>query len=158
NAQDTVPPKIVLNQTSGLVTNNDPTITGVVTDNLSGVASLQVQLDSGTASKVSFNADGTFSVPVAPALDGSADGTHTLTFTARDAAGNVTNPLNFNFTLATKPPQIALASTSIQDGGTLARNSHLTGAVTLETGDSLTGLSYAFDGGITMPLAFDAGT
>ncbi len=33
-------PKIVLNQTSGLVTNQDPTITGDVADNLSGVASL----------------------------------------------------------------------------------------------------------------------
>jgi hypothetical protein len=158
NAQDTTPPKIVLNQTSGLVTNIDATITGVVTDNLSGVASLQVQIDSGAASKLSFNADGTFSVPVAPALDGSADGTHTLTFTATDAAGNVTSPLIFNFTLATKAPRIALASTSIQDGGALASSSHLTGAVTIETGDSLTGLSYAFDGGTTMPLAFDAST
>jgi hypothetical protein len=158
NTQDTVPPTIVLNQTSGLVTNNDPTITGVVTDNLSGVASVQVQLDSGTASKLSFNADGTFAVPVTLPLDGSADGQHTLTFTATDAAGNLTNPLVFNFTLATKAPQIALASTSIQDGGTLAGGSHLTGSATVETGNALTSLTYALDGGTKMPISFDATT
>jgi hypothetical protein len=38
---DTVPPKIVLNQASGLTTNQDPTITGIVTDNLA-VALLQI--------------------------------------------------------------------------------------------------------------------
>jgi hypothetical protein len=158
NTQDTVPPKIVLNQSAGLVTNQDPTITGVVTDNLSGVASLQAALDSGSPTNVSFNPDGTFSVPLTLPLDGSADGQHTLTFTATDAAGNVSSPLAFEFTLATKAPQITLASTSVQDGGTLASGSHLTGAVTLETGDTLTSLSYAFDGGAKMPIAFDPTT
>jgi hypothetical protein len=152
-SQDTVPPKIVINQRSGLVTNQDPTITGVVTDNLSGVAA------PGTARlHERHNPDGTFSVPVTLPLDGSADGQHTLTFTATDAAGNVTSPLAFNFTLATKAPQIALAANSVQDGGMLVSGSHLTGAVTLETGDSLTSFSYAFDGGTKMPISFDPTT
>jgi hypothetical protein len=36
--------------------------------------------------------------------------------------------------------------------------SRLAGTVTLETGDSLTSLSYAFDGGTAMPIAFNATT
>jgi hypothetical protein len=96
-SQDTVPPKIVLDQTSGLVINHDPTITGVVTDNLSGVASLQATLDSASAMNVAFNADGTFSVPVSLAVDGSGDGPHTPSFVATDAVGNVASPVNFTF-------------------------------------------------------------
>jgi hypothetical protein len=155
-SQDTVPPKIVLNQNSDLVTNQDPTITGIVSDNLSGVAALTAQLDSLSAMNVSFNPDGTFSVPVNLPLDGSADGQHVLTFVSTDATGNVSAPLTFDFTLITGAPQISLASSSIHDGGTLVSGARLTGAVTLETGDSLTSLSYAFDGGTKMPLAFDA--
>ena len=154
--QDAVPPKIVLNQTSGLVTNTDPTITGDVTDNLSGVAALAVALDGATATNVSFDADGNFSVPVALPTDGTADGQHTLTFTAVDAAGNVTSPLVFDFTLDTQAPQISLAADSIQNGGTLAAGAMLDGAVTTEAGVALTALSYAFDGGGAVPVNFDA--
>jgi hypothetical protein len=157
-SQDTVPPKILMNQTTGLVTNTDPTITGDVTDNLSGVASLAVSLDGGTATNVSFDANGNFSVPVSLPTDGTADGQHTLTFTAVDAAGNVTNPLTFDFILDTQAPQIALASNSVQDGGTLAAGAELAGTVTTETGVTLTALSYAFDGGTAMPMRFDPTT
>jgi hypothetical protein len=154
--QDTVPPKLVLNQASGLVTNTDPTITGDVTDNLSGVASLAVSLDGGTATVVSFDANGNFSVPVSLPTDGTADGQHTLTFSAVDAAGNVTSPVVFSFTLDTQAPQISLAADSIQNSGTLAAGAVLDGAVTTEAGVALTALSYAFDGGASAPLGFDA--
>jgi hypothetical protein len=40
-------PKVLLDQNSGIVTNTPPIITGHVLDNLSGVASLQVQIDGG---------------------------------------------------------------------------------------------------------------
>ena len=43
--QDTTPPKIEINQPSGFATNANPTITGTVTDNLSGVAALGYTLD-----------------------------------------------------------------------------------------------------------------
>jgi hypothetical protein len=155
-SQDTVPPKIVLDETSGLVTNQNPTITGVVSDNLSGVASLAAALDGGSAMNVVFNPDGTFVLPVNLAFDGSADGAHTLVFTAIDAAGNASTPLAFSFTLATKAPQIALSAVSVQDGGTLAAGARLAGTITLESGDRLTGLSYAIDSGTKVPLAFNA--
>jgi hypothetical protein len=46
----------------------------------------------------------------------------------------------------------------MQDGGTLAAGARLTGTVGIETRDSLTSLSYAFDGSTTVPLAFDPTT
>jgi hypothetical protein len=156
--QDTVPPKIVFNQISGLVTNTDPTITGDVTDNLSGVAGLAVSLDGGSATAVTFNSDGSFSVPTDLPTDGSADGMHTLTFTALDAAGNVTAPDTFTFTLDTLAPTISLSSDSIQNGGTLAAGVVLDGTVTPESAVALTALSYTIDGGTAMPLGFDTTT
>jgi hypothetical protein len=155
-SQDTVPPKIVFDQTSGLTTNKDPTITGDVTDNLSGVASLTLSLDGGTPTNVSFNSDGTFSIPVALPVDGSADGQHKLSLVATDAAGNVSSPKTFSFQLETQPPRITLASGGVQDGGTLSAGEHLTGTAAVETGDTLAALSYAFDGGTAMPVGFNA--
>ena len=155
-SQPTLPPKIVLNQTSGLVTNIDPTITGDATDNLSGVASLTVSLDGGAASNVPFNSNGDFSVPVTLPTDGSADGQHTLAFVATDAAGNATSPLSFTFTLDTQAPQISLAADSIQDGGTLAAGAVLDGTITTENAVALTGLSYSIDGGTATPIGFDS--
>ena len=157
-SSSTVPPKIILDQTLGLVTNTDPTISGDVTDNLYGVAGLAVSLDGGAATPVDFNSDGSFSVPVDLPTDGSADGTHTLTFTAIDAAGNVTTPVDFSFTLDTEAPQTSLAADSIQDGGTLAAGAVLDGTVATENGVALNALSYAIDDGTAMPISYDATT
>jgi hypothetical protein len=155
--QDTVPPKIVINQTTGLVASKDPTITGEVVTNF-GVASLQASLDGGgTPITVTVNSDGTFSLPITLPLDGSADGAHTLAFTATDR-GALQGTQAFSFDLATKPPQITLASNSVQNGGTLAAGAALIGTVTPEAGDSIVALSYAFDGGAAMPIGFDPTT
>ena len=155
-SNDTVPPKILLDQTSGLATNQDPTITGEIVTNF-GVASLTVSLDGGTPSAVAVNGDDTFALPIALPTDGSADGMHTLTLVATDGGG-LHGTQSFSFDLATQPPQITLAAAGVQDGGTLAAGARLTGAVTLPAGDTITALSYAFDGGVIVPVAFDPTT
>jgi len=156
--QDKQAPKLVLDQTSGLVTNQSPTITGDVFDNLSGVASLQVKARQRRIGHVTFDQQGRFSVPANLATDGSADGRHTLTFVATDSAGNAATPLVFSFTLDTKAPAITLASTSIQDGGTLVpAGTNLTGTAD-PTGSSLTALTYRFDSGTIVPVSFNAKT
>ena len=68
------------------------TITGRVLDNLSGVQSLEVQLDGGAFAPVAFDASGHFSLTTTFATDGSADGPHTINFQATDFAGNVDRP------------------------------------------------------------------
>jgi hypothetical protein len=153
---DTVPPKILLDQTSGLATSQDPTITGEIVTNF-GVTSLTVALDGGTPSDVAVNGDGTFALPLTLRTDGSADGMHTLTLVATDGGG-LQGTQSFSFDLATQPPRITLAASGVQDGGTLAAGARLTGTVTLPAGDSITALSYTFDGGVTVPVAFDPTT
>ena len=157
-SHDIVPPKIVFDQSPGLITKQNPVITGIVSDSLSGVASLEVVLDLSSMMDVAINTDGSFAVPVALALDGSSDGPHTLTFMAGDAAGNVSDPLAFDFSLITTAPQLTLDPDSVQDHGALTAGAVLSGIVSFADGDQLTAVSYAFDGGVSMPIAFDRKT
>ncbi|WP_404710694.1 Ig-like domain-containing protein [Sphingomonas sp. MMS24-J13] len=157
-AEDKQPPKLVIDQTSGLTTNKSLTVTGTISDQLSGVAGLTVSIDGGTAMAVTFDAKtGAFSVPTGLKVDGTADGAHTLVFKAVDAAGNAINPVTFGLTLLTKAPTITLATGSIVDGAALdATGSYLIG--TAKTGGgTLAGLSYTLDGGIANPISYDAG-
>ncbi|HQU41646.1 MAG TPA: Ig-like domain-containing protein, partial [Pirellulales bacterium] len=135
-----------------MATAADPTITGRVTDNLSGTKSLTVAIDGGAATAVALDAAGNFQVPMTLAIDGTADGVHTLAFSATDFAGNASPVTSFNFTLDTKAPVIAL--TAPLAGGALTAGAALTGTVN-PTGSALVALSYMIDGGTAMPLAFD---
>ena len=89
-ALDTTPPTVTINSpAAGLVTNENVSVTGVVADNLSGVASLSADVDNGTAVAVSFDASGHFTFTTSLPLDGTKDGLHTVYLIAQDNAGNV---------------------------------------------------------------------
>ncbi|HVX11566.1 MAG TPA: DUF4214 domain-containing protein [Pirellulales bacterium] len=159
---DTTPPRIVLN-TSGLTTdgtaneftsNQNITITGQVTDNLSGVATLEAQVDSGSFRPVTFNAStGQFSILTTFPLDGSADGIHTIEFEATDKAGNTSAPVALQFALGTKHPTIGV--TGPTGGSSLTTTSTASGTVTTSS-PALVALSYQFDSGTTVPISFTA--
>lgn len=152
-AKDTSPPTVTLiSPMPGEATTGDPILIGRVTDNLSGVKSLVVALDGGAFAPIAFDAAGSFTVPTTLALDGTADGLHTLAFSATDAAGNASAVTSFTFTLDTKPPVITL--TAPLDGDALAAGAELTGSVD-PTGSPLVALSYTIDGDTTTPIAFD---
>jgi hypothetical protein len=100
---DTVPP--VLSLTSpvhGLVTNQNVTVAGQATDSGAGLVSLELQLD-GPFEPIPFDSNGNFSTLTTLPLDGSADGPHTVTVQAVDAAGNAAT-VSSSFTLITVPP------------------------------------------------------
>ncbi len=104
---DTTPPVVVVKQPGpGLITNQDPTIAGKIRDSYDTATQLQVSVDGGTATTVSVDATGHFSFTPTLALDGSADGTHVVTFQATDQAGNVSAPTSYSFKLDTQPPTI----------------------------------------------------
>ncbi|MEF8768730.1 vanadium-dependent haloperoxidase [Candidatus Accumulibacter contiguus] len=149
---DTQAPKLLLDPSDGLVTGSNVTVGGRVLDALSGVAALQGAFDDAMPAAIAFDADGRFGVTTTFALDGSADGVHTLTLSASDARGNASAPLTFSFILDTRAPTIAL--TSLADGDTLSTASRLTGTAD-PTGSTLVSLAYAFDGGRTNPVSFD---
>jgi len=138
---------------SGVVHNENITVAGRVLDNLSGVASLQYQLDDGPLTNLSFiPASGAFSLPLNLPLDGSAQGAHTLTFLAIDAAGNAAAPVVLDFTLDTLAPAVTL--TSLIEGQVIDVSSRLIGSVDA-TGSSIVSLNYKLDGGAAMPVLFD---
>ncbi|TAY63473.1 Ig-like domain-containing protein, partial [Rhizobium ruizarguesonis] len=156
-SSDTIAPKILLDQVSGVITNVNPTITGHVVDNLSGVSQLQLQQDGGSSIIIAVDSSGAFTVPLGLALDGSADRQHSLSFVAKDAAGNTGAPATTSFTLDTKAPLITFDPTSIQNGGTLDSASRITG-VANPTGSVLAALTYSLDGGLDVPVSFNTAT
>ncbi len=99
---DTSPPTISVTS-PGAYTNSN-VVSGVVTDDLSGVASLRAQLDGGTSFPVSFDSSGNFSFRTALLLNGTVDGPHTVSLVATDFAGNASAPSTTSFTLDTIPP------------------------------------------------------
>ena len=155
---DTTPPVVSLDQSSGLAINQALIITGHVTDNLSGVASLQALIDGGAFQNVAFDpATGSFALPTNLPLDGTADGAHVVDFTAVDAAGNSSGLSSLVVTLDTKAPSITLLATSAQAGGTLFSGERLAG-IADPTGSKLVSLNYSFDNGAAIPIAFDSTT
>jgi hypothetical protein len=98
---DTTPPAIVLQSpTTGSTANDNITVSGRVTDGLTGVATLQAQIDSGPFEAVTVDPADDFRFATTLALDGTADGTHTVVLQATDGAGNVATT-STTFTLTT---------------------------------------------------------
>jgi hypothetical protein len=100
------PPTVTVNSPApGLVTSQNVPITGQVSgDVTSGGTSLQARVDAGPFLDVPLDAAGNFAFTTALALDGSADGSHTVSLQATDAAGNVSPLVQVPFTLRTPPP------------------------------------------------------
>jgi RHS repeat-associated protein len=150
---DTQAPAVTLTSpTAPVTTNANVTLTGQVTDNLAGVASLQAAVDQGAYQAVSFDGQGKFTFPTALPLDGSADGSHTVRLRATDHVGNVSTPLAYTFTLDTTAPVVSVSGPAA--GITFRTEPTVTGQAT----DALSGvasLAAAVDGGAFAPVALD---
>ena len=119
-----------------------PTITGTATDNVA-VTSLTASVDGGALHAVTVNPDGTFTFNPSLAVDGTADGPHTVVFTAMDAAGNTSTPASITFSLETTPPVVNI--TSPASGQSFTTSPSIVGTATDNV--SLAGLSASVDGG-----------
>src|SRR5262249_58271116 len=99
---DTQPPTVVVKSPGpDLPAAGNVTITGRTADTGAGVALVEEAVDGGPYAPLGFDAaTGNFSFTTALAVDGSADGPHTVTFRATDAAGNVSATASLAFTLA----------------------------------------------------------
>ncbi|MCG2592459.1 Ig-like domain-containing protein, partial [Ramlibacter sp. XY19] len=151
-SQDTQAPSVLLQDTPAAAHANIA-ISGQVLDNLSGVAAAQYRVDGGPLQDIALGSDFRFTITTSLALDGSADGTHTVTLIARDAAGNISAGLTRSFVLDTSAPVVTL--TSVPDNATLVAGTRLAG--TADGGISgLTLLNYTIDGGPARSIAFDA--
>ncbi|HEV7405628.1 MAG TPA: Ig-like domain-containing protein, partial [Chthoniobacteraceae bacterium] len=136
-----------------VVTSTNITVQGRAFDDLSGLDTLTAQLDAATPATITVDAQGHFSIPLTLAVNGSADGAHTLQLIGTDLAGNKTT-VNFPFTLDTKAP---LLTVDTPVNGAVDYLTHVTG-VADATGSMLTALGYKIDSGNLMPITFDPTT
>jgi hypothetical protein len=152
--EDTQAPALVA-QNTAQVANTNITLTGQILDNLSGVAQAQYSIDEGAPQNLVLDAEGRFNITTAFALDGSADGVHTIDVVTNDAAGNIAPTFTRSFTLDTQAPVIELFN--LEEGATLSAASRLTGTAD-PTGSTLTALRYSLDGGTPRTIFFDRQT
>jgi hypothetical protein len=129
----------------GLFTRTDPAITGTVAaESGSTVATLEAQVDSSSSVPLAFDsATGAFQFTPELALDGSADGAHTVHFRAVDNVGNSTT-VDVSFTLDTTPPA--------QPHFSLAQADRETATAALATSSSQVTLVGQTDPNITITL------
>lgn len=150
---DTTPPVVTYtNPAPGTATRTNPTVTGVVTD-LTGVAALQGQIDNGPIFNVAFDPLGNFSFATTLALNGTADGIHTVHLVATDGLGNVSASYNDTFLLDTRPPVVTYSAPA--PGTVTNKNPTINGQVT-DTGAGLASLQGQIDDGSTFVVSFDA--
>jgi hypothetical protein len=110
-APDVQPPRVVIQTPrAGATVKGNVTVSGRVSDDLSGVASLQAQVDGGRVFDVAFDAGGHFRFPTALRLDGSADGPHAVRLRAIDHAGNLSGFTTVRFRLDTNLVNRAVAA------------------------------------------------
>ncbi|EGF91074.1 PAP2 superfamily protein [Asticcacaulis biprosthecium C19] len=148
SATDETAPTIFFTTKDGQAFNASAAIEGTALDTLSGLESLSGQIDDGTEFAVTVDGAGHFSIPVAAGL---AEGSHSLTLTGVDAAGNETEQV-LNFVIDTLAPDLAV--TSFAAGATLSAGARLSGTVDA-TGSDLVKFTYAIDGGQAIAMAFD---
>ena len=130
---DTTPPRIVITQPSGSpLTNQNLLVTGTVSDNLSGVKTLQARVDNATFVNVSFNASGAFTFTTTIPLDHSADGLHSIAFQASDQVGNVSGLTSVGFTLDTTAPAVTIALDPASDSAPVGDDQTTTSIVTFD--------------------------
>jgi hypothetical protein len=148
---DTTPPVVTITSPApGLTTSENITITGQVTDALSGVASAESALDGGAYAPLSLDAGGHFSLTTSLPLDDTADGPHTVHFRATDRAGNVSAPTDFAFTLEIC---IGFGNAVVgQSGGSAAGK----GTVTISGCDATLREGDSFDVTLSQPITIPA--
>jgi hypothetical protein len=138
---------------AGLATHTNVEISGQVIDDVSGVATLQAQVETGLAFPDSFDGSGNFSFSTALPLDGSADGVQTVQLVGADRVGNVSAPVGISFILDTRAPTVSFQGAT---SGLLTRtNMNISG----QADDTLSGVasvSAQLDGGASFPVTFDA--
>jgi hypothetical protein len=138
---------------NGLSTKTNVSVTGQYSDTNSTITSLQAQVDSGTPSSATFDTAGHFSFTTTLALDGSADGNHTVHFQATDQAGKTASTA-VSFKLDTRPPVVA--SNSPAPGVTTSTNITITGTVS-DAGSGVAGLQAKVDNGAAAAVTVGAG-
>jgi len=149
---DVTPPSVSMTApTAGLTVSGTTTVRATASDNV-GVAGVQFAVDC-----VNLGSEATASpYSVAWNTSGSADGTHTVTATARDAAGNQTTSTGVAVTVSNGVSSgTTLFQESFDDANVTARGWYDNTSVLLSAAEhvpgSVSSLQYTFNQGATSP-------
>lgn len=97
--EDIYAPIILLNTVAGSALTAPPVLSGFALDNRDGMEVIQASLNGGAEVEIAIDTLGRFSFDVGAVFGPIADGDHIVTLEAEDAAGLVSTPVVFNFTL-----------------------------------------------------------
>ncbi|MEI6161980.1 MAG: phosphatase PAP2 family protein, partial [Roseococcus sp.] len=97
--EDIYAPIVLLNATAGGTLMAAPVLSGFALDNRDGLDVMKARLDGGAAVNIAVDAKGRFTFDAATVFGPIADGAHSITLEAEDAAGLDATPLVFNFNL-----------------------------------------------------------
>jgi hypothetical protein len=137
----------------GLLTNRNVSVAGQVVADASGIKSLQARVDAGPWFDVGLDPGGHYQFDTSMPLDGSADGTQTVTLRATGNDGLTSQPAaSVSFVLDTRPPTITIDNPA---PGQVNTNITIAGHVA----DALSGvasLQARVDSGAFANVSFDA--
>jgi hypothetical protein len=151
---DTVPPVVTLGTLSpGPLAAAEETITGKVSDAVSGPASLTASVNGGAPQPVSLLSDGSFAFTTTLKLDGSNDGPDSVRLVATDHAGNsnTSAPTVFPFALETRGPSLTVPAPPPSTATNLTITGH--------AADALSGIAMvmaSLNGATAVPLTVSA--
>ncbi|HEX4568292.1 MAG TPA: Ig-like domain-containing protein, partial [Vicinamibacterales bacterium] len=157
---DTTPPSVTISVPSpGASVSGTTTVSATASDNV-GVAGVQFKLDG--ANLGAEDTAGPYSVPWD--TTGAANGSHTLTAVARDAAGNVATSTGVSVTVsnlsASPPAGTLLFKEGFEDANLAARGWYDNTSPLLSTAEHVTGstssIQYTFNQGAQTPTAGSA--
>jgi hypothetical protein len=161
-SSDTVPPNVALSAPSGGATVSGATVavSATASDNV-GIAGVQLKLDGAN-----LGAEDT-TAPYSVSWDTTkvANGSHTLTAVARDAAGNTTTSAAVSVTVSNStgggpPTGVLLFQEAFDDTSVASRGWYDNTSVLLSTAEHVAGsnasIQYTFNAGATSPTAGSA--
>jgi cyclophilin family peptidyl-prolyl cis-trans isomerase len=149
---DTTAPTVnITSPTSDITTKTNPTITGTAVDN-TVVSKLVASVDGGAAQAVTVGANGSFSFTPNLPVNGSADGAHSVVFTATDPSNNSSTPVTVNFHLDTTLPIVNITFPTTNQ--TFHQTPTITGTAT--DNQTLSGLTASVDGGAAQAVNVNA--
>jgi hypothetical protein len=97
--EDIYAPIVLLNATAGGTLTAAPVLSGFALDNRDGLDVMTARLDGGPAVEIAVDSKGRFTFDAGVVFGPIADGVHSITLEAEDAAGLDATPMVFNFTL-----------------------------------------------------------
>ena len=133
---DTRAPIVILSQPNGSALGTDLVLTGFAFDNRLGMTSLEARLDGGAKVMIDIDAAGCFEIDLDEIWCDLAEGSHSLSLTAQDAAGNRSQPNIVSFSVPETLPDAAFeADASPWHGatfGTFGSMTHGVGVLAME--------------------------